>query len=298
MKIYIPDIECDSCVKLISRALGNERISFKVNKDSIEVDEQNKDKAISTIKQLNFRTSLFPVDRLTFKQRWKHYKENKHNYKTDIKVLSYALGILIVLGAVEAVLYFTFLKNIPDFIHNYGWWIFYLNISIATTTMGIWHTVSYKARVTCMVGMMIGMTVGMQTGMMIGAVVGATNGFFVGCMVGMLLGTVVGAITGNCCGIMGVMEGMMAGVMGGTMGPMISVMMFSDHILWFMPVYIIINVLILWGMSYMLYEEIIENEGTIRRPVDFISIASIAIIVNFALLGLMIYGPKAAFIGG
>jgi hypothetical protein len=235
---------------------------------------------------------------MNFTERVQHFRQNKHNYKIDIKVFSHAVWIFIILGVIETVLYFAFLKNVPNFISNYIWWVFYLNISVATLTMGLWHILSYRARVTCMVGMMIGMTIGMQTGMMLGAVVGATNGFFIGCMVGMLLGTLVGAVTGKCCGVMGVMEGMMAGIMGGTMGPMISVMMFTDHILWFMPFYILINILILWGMSYMLYEEVIEDERTIRRPISFTSIASIAIIVNFVLLGLMIYGPKTVFLGG
>ena len=107
-----------------------------------------------------------------------------------------------------------------------------------------------------------------------------------------------GSVTGKGCGIMGVIEGMMAGVMGGTMGAMITVMMFSDHVLWFMPFYMAINVAIVWGMSYMLYEEVVEdNEKTVPTPIDFTTISLGMVIVNFVLLGLMIFGPKSAFIG-
>ena len=136
----------------------------------------------------------------------------------------------------------------------------------------------------------------MQTGMMIGAIVGATNGFFMGSMVGMIVGTIIGVITGKCCGVMGLMEGAMAGLMGGTMGPMITVMMFSDHVLIFMPLYMIINIGIMLGLSYMLYEEIVEGRQVVKKPLDFNTLAAASVLALIIIGALMIYGPSSALI--
>jgi hypothetical protein len=132
--------------------------------------------------------------------------------------------------------------------------------------------------------------------MMLGIVIGATNGFFIGALTGMLVATFIGVTTGMRSGIMGIMQGAMAGVMGGTMGPMISVMMFSDHLLYFMPFYMIINVGIMLGLSYLYYEEAIEGKIVERKPLDFTALAA-ACIIAFVLLGaLMIYGPTSALL--
>ena len=179
---------------------------------------------------------------------------------------------------------------------TYGWWLFYLNVSVATLGAALWHVAAHKTTTTCMVGMMIGMTIGMQTGMMIGAVIGATNGFFIGSMAVMFLGVIGGVITGKSCGLMGVMEGMMAGVMGGTMGAMISVMMFSDHLLWFMPFYMIFNIIILWGLTFMLFEEVVEEKEVMRRAVDAETFLALIVIIATILGAIMLYGPTSALI--
>jgi len=302
-KIYVPDIECDSCSKLIRKNFSNEKgiEKISVDEESVTVSFNPRvidlKKIVSKITELGFRASDQPFERKSFGERWKDYKENKNKYFVERKILTYTGSIFLILLFIELFFYMFFLKNIPNFIANYAWWIFYLDISVAVMIAGIWHVFAYRAKVTCMVGMMIGMTVGMQAGMMFGAVVGATNGFFIGAMTGMLIGVVVGIITGKCCGIMGVMEGMMAGLMGGTMGPMISVMMFSDNLLWFMPIYMIINVLIVWGLSYMLFEEVVEHKKDVLvKPKDFMTIAAYAIIITCMLLLLMIFGPKSALI--
>lgn len=298
--IYVPDIECDSCSNLISRKFkkteGITRLKFDEESVTIDYDEEKVSEKllISTIKDAGFRASTQPFERKTFKERRRDYKENKHKYELERKVFKYGIGIFFLLTIIELIAYFTFLNNIPNFIGNYAWWLFYLNISIATIGVGMWHVLAYKAKVTCMTGMMIGMTVGMQTGMLLGAVIGATNGFFTGAMVGMLLGTAVGALTGKCCGVMGIMEGMMAGVMGGTMGAMITVMMLSDNILIFMPFYVAINIAIVWGLSWMMYEEVVENKrGVIKKPMDFTTLTAISIIATFILIAIMLYGPKS-----
>tara|TARA_Y100000310_G_scaffold196122_1_gene196143 strand:- start:6404 stop:7327 length:924 start_codon:yes stop_codon:yes gene_type:complete len=302
-RFYVPDIECDSCIKLIRRKFGQlqgiETVNFGedfvvVNYDESLLKEEN---IIASIKNLGYRVSTQPFDRKSFKERVRHFKENKKNYSVEINVVKYAVYLFLILTGVEALAYFGFLSSSTDFLANYGWWLFYLNISIASVAAGTWHFLTYNTKVTCMVGMMIGMTLGMQTGMMVGIVVGATNGFFVGSMVGMFLGVGIGAITGKCCGIMGVMEGMMAGLMGGTMGPMISIMMFADHLLWFMPFYMLVNVAILLGFSYMLYEEVVEGKNNLeKRKIEFSTLASFSVILTFIIAYIMIYGPKSVLV--
>src|SRR3989338_4014905 len=295
IEIYVPDIECESCVKLIKKKFtllqGLESVVY--NNDSIIVDYDEAlikpDSIISVIQNLGFRASLEPFERKNLKERIKNFSENKEKYEIEIRALLYTVyGFLVLLG-LEAIAYFGFLNTMPNFLANYGWWLLYLNISIAALGSGIWHIFSYRTKVTCMVGMMIGMTIGMQTGMMIGAIIGATNGFFIGAMTGMLLGVFVGVVVGKCCGIMGIMEGAMAGLMGGTMGPMISLMMFADHLLWFMPFYIAVNVFILAGMSYMILEELVEDKKDVQKaPIDFFSYASMIMIAAFVLIIIML----------
>lgn len=301
--IYVPDIECDSCSRLITKKLGTKEgiKSIKIHEDAVEVDiDETKIKdaeIVSAIRDLGFRASTEPFDRKTIRERLRDYKENSSKYAIEKKIISYTAGMLILLLALQAAAYFTFLNTIPGFLVKYWQWILYLDITVAVIITGVWHVTAYRTKVTCMVGMMIGMTLGMQTGMMLGAVLGATNGFFIGALAGMILGVAVGATTGNCCGIMGIMEGMMAGVMGGTMGAMISVMMFSDHLEIFMPIYMIINIAITWGLSYMTYEELVENKkGVVKKPKDFTTLAAYAIIASFILLAIMIYGPKSGLV--
>jgi hypothetical protein len=145
--------------------------------------------------------------------------------------------------------------------------------------------------------MMIGMTLGMQTGMMLGAVFGAVNGYFIGGMIGMLLGTIIGFVTGRDS-IMGAVQGMMSGLMGGTMGAMITVMMFTDHVLIFMPFYMLINVAILIGFVYMYHDEVIkDNKEVVKRHISFSTFAILCIITTIILSIILIYAPKSIWFG-
>ena len=295
--VYVPDIECDSCVKLISKKLVREGIKdFSVSGDAVTVQEAQTTKTIKLINDLGYRASTEPFERKTFKERIKHFKENKHLYEIERTGLQHSLSIFLIITAVLGLAYIGLFRFQPAFLSTYGWWLLYLVLTVTTIGIGLWHFYAYRAKVTCMTGMMIGMTFGMQTGMMLGAIIGATNGFFYGAMAGMITGTFIGIVTGKCCGVMGVMEGAMAGVMGGTMGPMITVMMFSDHVLLFMPLYMLINIFIVAGMSYMLYEEVVEGKQVMRTPIDFATLAAASIIVTVALAALIVYGPTSALI--
>lgn len=295
-KIYVPDIECDSCVRLITKKLNKNNIKdFKVEKDSVLLDNKENE-AIKIIKQAGYRASFEPFERKTFRERIRHYKENKTAYKIESLGFKNTLFVFISLLLFSVAAYFFIFNKIDNFFSSYAWWVFYLLISITSISMAAWHYFAYQGKVTCMTGMMIGMTFGMQTGMMIGAIIGATNGFFWGSMTGMLLGTGIGLLTGRCCGVMGLMEGAMAGVMGGTMGPMITVMMYSDNVLWFMPFYMIINVGIMLGLSYMLYEEVVEDKKVKIKPLDTVSLIALSVIAMSLLTALIIYGPSSSLI--
>lgn len=301
-KIYVPEIDCDSCTTLISKRLnkldGIEKITFDSDGAIVTFDERkiNQSNIIETIISAGFRAGIHPFPRKTFSERRKEFFENKKKYQIERRGIVYAIAVFIILILLELIAYLTIFNTIPNFMKTYTWWIFYLDISIITLGYGLWHISSYKCNITHMVGMMIGMTAGMQTGLLIGSIVGATNGFFVGAMTGMLFGTLVGALAGKCCGIMGVMEGMMAGVMGGTMGAMITVMMLNEHILVFMPFFVAINIVIIAAMSYMFYEEAVEEKKVNSNRIDFVTFASTCIFITFILILIIIFGPKGMII--
>jgi hypothetical protein len=199
---------------------------------------------------------------------------------------------------VELLLNFTFLKN-SGIIANYAVWFFYLNISLAFLIGAIWHYFAYKAKINCMTGMMIGMSFGMQTGMMLGAVFGATNSFFIGATAGMLLGVAAGVWTGaHSKHTMGVLQGMMSGIMGGTMGAMISIMMLYDHLHIFMPIYMILNIVVILATSYMYYEESVEDvdEPVKKHPLDTGTVILITVILTVVMTAIILFLPKTHLI--
>ena len=299
-RIFVPYIECDSCVKVITRKfqsiqgihkldINQDSIDFDFNEDAITAED-----IITSIQNIGFRASLRPFERKSFKERWNHFNEHPHKYEMPIRAVKYSIYALLILIVFQLIAYVGLQNSLPDLFSRYGWWLLYLDLSVASIGGTVWYMASHKTDVSCMTGMMIGMTVGMQTGMMIGAVVGATNGFFVGAMVGMLTAVVAGTLTGAVCGIMGAVQGMMSGVMAGTMGAMITVMMITDNVLVFMPFYMAINVLILGGLIYLYYEDVVEGKKEPHKiHIDFPTFASACVIVTTALTLIMIYGPKS-----
>jgi hypothetical protein len=211
------------------------------------------------------------------------------------KVLKYGAVAFLVLILIELLAYAGWFRLIPGFFPKYGIWLLYLNISVVSISMSILYVLFNKTRVPCMTGMMIGMTIGMQIGMMIGAVIGATNGYFTGAMAGMILGSIGGIIAGfSSKSTMSWVQGLMSGIMGGTMGPMISVMIFTDRIQIFMPFYIILNLILLWGFIKMYHEEAVEgNRELVRKNIDLLTFVSACIIVAALLIVIMVYGPKS-----
>jgi len=296
-KIYCPDIECDSCIKVISRALDKKGIKeFKFTNEAVDIthEESIKPKVlIDVIREKGFRADLQPFVRKTFMERCRDFKQNKKKYEVEYTLIKYSVLAFILLAVMDVLAYFALFKIIPNFISKYAWWLLYINLTVVSVGAAVWHFKSYKASITTMMGMMIGMTFGMQTGMMLGTIIGATNGLFMGGMTGMVLASALGIYTGKCCGAMGVLEGLMAAVMGGPMGAMIGSMFFVDHILWFMPVFMLLNLIIMWGLSYLLFEEVIEHNMKIqKKPIDFTTFLSYCVIVSAALTTLIVYGFK------
>ncbi|MEM3374310.1 MAG: hypothetical protein QXE31_03755 [Candidatus Woesearchaeota archaeon] len=287
-KIYIPDIECESCVKVLEKAFSNDK-NVKINNDHIEIDESEKpEKYIKKIKELGYRASL-SFERKTFSERFRDFIENKHKYFLEYKLIKYFISLFFVLIFVNAVFVFAFKLSFVKYLQYF----IYLNFSLAIISSVLWHFLSYKTKITCMTGMMIGMTFGMQSGMMIGYIFGITNGFFIGALVGMLIGFFVGFITGQCCGIMGALQGSMSGIMAGTMGAMISVMLLNDNLNIFSPIYFFLNGLIFLFLSYMIYEELAENKKYEINNIDFLTLASYSALFLILLLLIIYFGPKS-----
>ncbi len=299
-KIYCPDIECDSCVKVLERTFRNlEYISeYKISDDCIYLDfDERKAKTehiIEAIRNKGYRAYLERPTRKNIGSRIKEFFSDKKKYHIEYRMLKNAAitsAILLILNL--SLLYYADVMILK----KYAWWVFYLILSIVSLSSAIWHFKTYKTEHTCMVGMMIGMTLGMQTGMMVGAVIGATNGFFIGAMTGMLMGVFIGAYCGKCCGIMGAMEGMMAGIMGGTMGPMITLMMFNEHLLWFMPVFMILNSMVLAGLSYMIFEEVAEDKrNVIIQPMSFYKYFLLSAVLLIIAESIMFLAPLSIYL--
>ncbi len=186
--IYCPDIECDSCSKVLFRRFrevsGVDNIS--ITSDSLVIstqDEISEQSLMSVVKNAGFCASLEPFERKNFGERFRHMRENKQLYSIERHTFLYALFVFLIISVLELVAAAAFFTPVNEFLALYGIWLLYLNISIAVLGSVMWHFYAYKAKVTCMVGMMVAMTIGMQTGMLIGAVLGATNGFFIGAFV-------------------------------------------------------------------------------------------------------------------
>ena len=299
IKLYCPDIECESCVKVLTKTFekldGIEK--FEINQDHLIINfnenKINKEKIISIINEKGFRADTEQFIRKTFSERFRDFTQNKNKYENEYKMLKYSILSLALLIFLEFTLYSSFLRNIPDFLNKFGLWIFYIDLAVISIGSAVWHVNSYKMKIKDMTGMMIGMTFGMQTGMMIGTIIRATNGLFVGSTAGMLLAVIIGFYNGRCSGIMGVMEGMMAGVMGGVMGGMTGAMFVLDYISWFMPLFMLINIIIMFSLSYMLFEEVIEHNPKIEKNhTDFIVYFSYILIFTVLLSLIIIYGPR------
>lgn len=194
-----------------------------------------------------------------------------------------------------AILYYLKLRYVEYFIPKYGFYLFFSVLSFAIIIPSIRQVRAYK-EFACMSGMMIGMTIGMVSGFLLGFYIGATNGMFYGGVFGMGVGIFFGIWMGKCCGIMGIMEGIMAGFMGGLMGAMTAVMMLNDNLKAASVIVFLVCSVIIFGLNYMIYFEMKENEKQLKED------HRITIILSFILTALtvwlMVFGPRSILFGG
>ena len=300
--LYIQDIECDSCVRIVDRSIKRLQgiNEFSVKNDHVLIDYDpsliKEETIVESISRSGYKTSTTPISHMSYKQRWRDFTANKRKYWVEWRMLIYtAVAFLFLLG-IDAALYLIFFAGSQGFLSHYWQWFIYLDITIVTVAAGLWHLKAYRGAITSMTGMMLGMTLGMQAGFMVGAVVGATNGMFTGSMAGMFTGVFLGGYAGKDSGIMGALQGIMSGLMGGTMGAMLTVMLLADHISLFMPFFMAVNVVILWGMSYMVYEEMVEDKRVQVAPAEFGTLFSWVFVAAIVLGLIMVYGPKSLLV--
>ena len=225
---------------------------------------------------------------------YKSFIKELNGDRVEGELLKSILYSLVTSFVLLIVLYYLGLKNIENFIPKYGFFLFFSILSYAFIVPTIRQVRAYK-EFACMSGMMIGMTIGMIAGFLPGFYIASTNGMFYGSVFGMLVGILLGIWMGKCCGIMGVMEGMMAGFMGGLMGGMTSIMLLNDNLKAMTIIIFIITSFIMFGLNYMIYFEMKENER--QKKEDHTIIITLTFILTALTTWLMIYGPKSALFG-
>ncbi len=208
-------------------------------------------------------------------------------------MLKYSLYTLLILTLVEYLAYYFYFYQDADFVSKYWLWIFYIIISTVSIGAALWHFKSFHCKVDCMLGMMIGMVFAMQTGMLFGFIIGANNGMFIGSTSAIILSIILGLYVGRCCGMVGILQALMSAIMGGAMGTMLGVMLSVDNILYFAPFYLLVNVIVMWCFSYLLYEDLLENNQNVKiQPISFSKFLIYSAIVTIVLSAFIMYGPK------
>ncbi len=208
-----------------------------------------------------------------------------------IRTIFYSLiTSFVVLG----ILYFLKLRHIQDFIPKQGFYLFFAILTYSFLIASVRQIRAYK-EMACMAGMMVGMTTGMIAGFLSGFFIASTNGMFIGSIFGMAVGISLGIWNGNCCGIMGVMEGIMAGFMGGLMGAMTAFMLLNDHLKTTAVIVFGISSIILFGLNYMTYKEMKENER--QRNEDHFWTLALSFIFTLLTAWFMVYGPRSGIFG-
>jgi copper chaperone CopZ len=301
--LYSMDIECDSCVKVIERVMG--RLpginSYVIKKNSLLIDYDESlikvEAIVKSITEKGYRVFDQPITRKRIRTRLKDFVKDKSKYQLEYRFMKYVFGTLFILVVLQFI-YAAIRGNLTNFFTPPGVWLFYLTLTVVGIGGAMWHFKAYRGEVTSMVGMMIGMIIGMQTGMMLGPILAATVGFSISATVSMIAGSIVGALMGKCCGIMGLIQGVMSGIMGGIMGAMIGMMMGKD-LVWFLPLYLGLNFVVIVSMVIMVFEEIVEGKEYVRKnPLSFWKFFVYSLLVLIFLTALIqIFTPAMAEMG-
>lgn len=224
------------------------------------------------------------------------FKELVNGKGTEGRLVKVVFSSLLVSFLILSVLYFTKFKDIPGFVQDYGFFLFF-GIIIYSIIAGVIYQVRAFGQFPCMSGMMIGMTLGMISGFIPGYIVATTNGMFMGSVVGMTFGIFVGILSGaRCCGVMGFLEGIMSGFMGGLMGAMTAFMLFNDNLRIATVIVSLISCVILIALNYMIYLEskqleIVSKKNSLMFTVVF---SFISVVIT---TWIMVYGPRSGAFG-
>src|SRR3989344_8581078 len=100
--IYCPDIECDSCVKVLTNTLRKTRgvEKFDIKKDSLTVLHDvsvRPEEIVSIINAHGYRASTVPFVRKTFAERFRDFRENRHKYELEYRMFKYSALLLLCL---------------------------------------------------------------------------------------------------------------------------------------------------------------------------------------------------------
>lgn len=222
----------------------------------------------------------------------------REKYHIEWSMIKYSLISILLLITIAEILAFTLWKTNTTYLTHFPW-VIYLIITISIVLGAVNHIHAHnhtKTTIPSMTGMMIGMILGMQSGVMLSVIIGSTNGMFMGSLFGVLFGVAIGVYASHRCGLMGILNGAIMGTMGGTMGPMIALMMKIDHILWFMPLFTLLNVLIIWGLNFLVYEELVETKKVERTNIKFIPFFLLSLLFTTFFTLIIIYGYTSAFV--
>lgn len=303
--IYIAGMTCHSCEKLVAKAVESvggkvHSIDARAGVATVDCPSGATEKLKSAIADAGYE--LLDKDRKVyapepFERELRIFinklLDGERELHAERKLLALSFGSMVLLLACGFMFYLFVLRALPDIGARIPF-LLYGTLSAVAITASIAHYYSHRRSFTCMEGMMVGMTIGMMAGFLFGAVVGATNGMFAGSVFGMAVGMLTGAYCGKCCGIMGVMEGMMAGLMGGTMGAMLSVMMISDNLLLFMPLFVASCLAILAGLTYMIYSSAGKREdGELMGASGFFALA---LLLSAATAAVVLYAPRSGIV--
>ena len=291
-KIAISGMTCESCEKLITRAVekaGGAVKEISASKGYAVIDYEGDKSAIdAAIEKAGYSLDELPPS-MPLEQQISTFIGDFIAGKPATKVIracfTYSVISFIILAAIS---FAGFASN------KYFIYVVYAAISAVAVGGAVALARAYKSHFNCMEGMMVGMTVGMSAGFLFGAIVGATNGMFIGSVFGMLVGMALGYYVGKACGIMGAMEGLMAGVMGGTMGAMITVMMQYDHLAEFLPIFVLANLLVLAGLKYMIYYY--PGRRGAGKQVSAAELAGIALALTALTIAVVLYAPRTGVV--
>ncbi len=289
-KIAISGMTCESCEKLITRAVekaGGAVKEISASKGYAVIDYEGDKSAIdAAIEKAGYSLDELPPS-MPLEQQISTFIGDFIAGKPATKVIracfTYSVISFIILAAIS---FAGFASN------KYFIYVVYAAISAVAVGGAVALARAYKSHFNCMEGMMVGMTVGMSAGFLFGAIVGATNGMFIGSVFGMLVGMALGYYVGKACGIMGAMEGLMAGVMGGTMGAMLTVMMQFDHLGEFMVLFVLSNLLVLAGLKYMIYYY--AGKRGEAKFMAFPGFFGLALLLTVLTVAVIMFAPHSA----